>query len=390
VLSDGSPIGKSCGEDTDCPPEARAAGHRRHFGQKWLDNGPFGDDIKAWQLLRTVAFRFREKVMISKPLAFGLLAAGCVVAAAGGAFLAVRQNEVTRQPAAVTAPPRTEANASAGQPVSETEAIVATKPAEPALEAAPVRPPAAQVEPPRTRRASAPQRASQTARREPAAAPAPSPVPERTPPPVEPPVAVPTTQPETPVEPARPYEPPPAVERQFEEVVVPASSVIGLQVTTALSSERTQVEDRVEARVTRDVTSVGRVAIPAGSRVIGSVTLVERGGKVKERARLGVRFHTLVLADGSELQLRTEGIFREGESPTGESARKIGGAAVGGAILGAILGGGKGAIVGGATGAAGGTAVVMSGDRNAATLPSGTIVTVRLTSPLTVDLPRDK
>jgi type IV secretory pathway VirB10-like protein len=180
-----------------------------------------------------------------------------------------------------------------------------------------------------------------------------------------------------------------AVEPQFEEVTVPASAVIGLQIETPLSSERAQLEDRVSARVTRDVMSRGRVAIPAGSRVLGSVTLVEKGGKVKERARLGVRFHTLVLADGSELPVRTEAIFREGASPAADSSRKIGGAAVGGAVLGAILGGGKGAVIGGATGAAGGTAVVMAGDRHAATLPNGTIVTVRLTSPVDVQVERD-
>ena len=73
---------------------------------------------------------------------------------------------------------------------------------------------------------------------------------------------------------------------------------------TSLSSERARVEDRVDARVTRDVLAGGRVAIPAGSRVLGSVTLVDRGGKVKEQARLGVRFHTLVLADGSEVPLQ--------------------------------------------------------------------------------------
>jgi hypothetical protein len=159
---------------------------------------------------------------------------------------------------------------------------------------------------------------------------------------------------------------------------------MGLQIETPVSSERARVEDRVEARVTRSLAVDGRTAIPAGTRVVGSVTLVERGGKVKERARLGVRFHTLVLADGTELPIRTEAIFRDGESPAGESTRKIGGAAVGGAILGAIMGGKKGAVVGGATGAAGGTAVVMAGDRNAATLPVGAVVTVRLSAPLTV------
>jgi len=173
---------------------------------------------------------------------------------------------------------------------------------------------------------------------------------------------------------------------QFEEVVLPASTVIGLRVETPLSSERTRLEDRVEARVTRDVSADGHLAIPAGSRVIGSVTLVEPGGKMKERARLGVRFHTVVLANGREVPLRTDVILREGESPSAESARKIGGAAIGGAILGAIIGGGKGAAIGTAAGAAGGSAAVMAGDRNAATLPVGTIVSVRLSAPASIEV----
>ena len=105
--------------------------------------------------------------------------------------------------------------------------------------------------------------------------------------------------------------------------------------------------------MTRDVRVGDRVAIPAGCVVQGSVMEVERGGKVKERARLGIRFHTVVLADGSRLSIRTDSVVREGASPANESAAKIGGAAVGGAILGAILGGGKGAVIGG-TGRRGG------------------------------------
>jgi hypothetical protein len=183
---------------------------------------------------------------------------------------------------------------------------------------------------------------------------------------------------------------PPPAKPQFVEVVVPASSVVGLHVSTSITSETAKVEDRVEARVTRDVIADGRVAIPAGTKVIGDVTLVERGGKMKDKARLGVRFHTLVLADGDQVPFRTDAILREGASPGAESARKIGGAAMGGAIIGAIIGGAKGAAIGSATGAAGGGAVVMAGDRNAATLPTGTIVTVRLTAPVAIDVEREQ
>lgn len=326
--------------------------------------------------------------MNPKILAVGALVAGCISAAAGGAYFAVRQNGVP--PAVVeSSPPATPA----AQPVAETEAVIGTPsgtPAQPAAEAPAqeaekAAPPTPRAEPRRERPAPAPARQSRSAVASAQAAPA-----QATPTPERPQDGVPVATP--PVEPVPevrvPEVPPAPPEPQFEELVVPASAIIGLQVETPLSSERARIEDRVDARVTRDVTSAGRIAIPAGSRVIGAVSLVERGGKMKGAARLGVRFHTLVLADGRELPLRTEAVYREGSSPGNESARKIGGAAIGGAILGAIMGGGKGAAIGGAAGAGAGSAAVMAGDRNAATLPAGTVVNVRLSAPAAIEVGR--
>ncbi len=334
---------------------------------------------------------------MSSRILVAILAAGCVTAAAGGAYVAVRQNAAV--PAVASPAPA----APVTKPVSETEALVDRTPVNPpqaeapaperTVAPAPVRP---EPKPPKASRPD-PVRSAEPRRAAPAPSRAEAPVaPSRPAASMSLPAERPSTEgptvsrlPEAAAEPVPSFEARPAVrEPQFEEVVLPASSVLGLQVETPLSSERTRIEDRVDARVTRDVTANGRVAIPSGSRVIGSVTLVERGGKMKERARLGVRFHTLVLADGSEVPLRTESIIREGDSPSNESARKIGGAAIGGAILGAIMGGGKGAMVGGAAGAAGGSAVVMSGDRNAATLPAGTVVSVRLAAPATIEVER--
>jgi type IV secretory pathway VirB10-like protein len=171
-------------------------------------------------------------------------------------------------------------------------------------------------------------------------------------------------------------------EKEWEAVLVPAESVIGLQLESSISSEFARVEDRVDARVTRDVRVGSRVAIPAGTRAIGTVVLVERGGRVKERARLGLRFTTLILPDTTRLTINTETIYREGESPAGQSTAKIGGATIGGAILGAILGGGKGAAIGSGIGAAGGTAAAMNGDRMPVSLPAGTPLSVRTQAPI--------
>jgi hypothetical protein len=174
----------------------------------------------------------------------------------------------------------------------------------------------------------------------------------------------------------------------LEELVVAAQSVIGLQLETSVTSERARLEDEVVARVTRDVKVGDRVAIPAGARAQGEVTLVERGGRVRDRARLGVRFTSIVLADGTRLPIQTETIFREGDAPGRESAAKIGGGAIGGAIIGGILGGAKGAAIGSTVGAGAGTAAVMAGGRNNATLSAGSPLTVRLEEPVIITVER--
>jgi hypothetical protein len=201
---------------------------------------------------------------------------------------------------------------------------------------------------------------------------------------------VPMSQPAAPVESAdsavaeRRTAAPEPPKKQFEELIVPADSVIGLQIENPVSSDHAKVEDPVHARVSRDVKVRDQVAIPAGSRAEGSVTLVDKGGKLKDQARLGIRFHTIVLADGTRLPINTETIYREGDSPARESAAKIGGGAVGGAVLGAILGGKKGAIIGSTIGAGAGGAAVMASDPNTATVAAGSTVTVRMSAPATV------
>jgi hypothetical protein len=195
--------------------------------------------------------------------------------------------------------------------------------------------------------------------------------------PIEAPRPAPEAEPIHPAEPARP---------EYHELVLAADSVIGLQVETAVNSETAKIEDAVTARVTRDVKIGDQVAIPAGSKARGEVTLVEKGGKLRERAKLGVRFSSIVLADGTHVPISTETIYREGDAPTRESAAKIGGGAIGGAIIGGILGGAKGVAIGSAIGGGAGSAAVMAGGRNPATLSPGSPVTIRLEQPATVTI----
>jgi hypothetical protein len=172
----------------------------------------------------------------------------------------------------------------------------------------------------------------------------------------------------------------PVVPEREEMVALASNTVIGVRLDTTVSSETAQVEDAVRARVTRAVVVDGVTVIPAGTRLNGHVTEVDRGGRVRERARIGVRFTSIDLGDDVRVPISTEAIYRSGESPSGEATAKIGASAVVGSILGGVLGGKRGAVIGGAAGAGGGTAMVMAGGRNAAVLESGTSLTLRLTA----------
>ena len=299
-----------------------------------------------------------------------ILAVVCVAAGAGGTFLALRNDAAPVSSAEIETLPAATSSAT----VAESEDVIEPAPAALPSALQPVTPKARPAQPPPPPRA--PVRQVATAPRAPE-------------PPPPPPVVTQDTRPAVPIEPAaisdnrasHSVEPPAP---SFEELVVAADSVIGLQLESPVTSERAQVEDSVVARVTREVRVGDRVVIPAGAKAFGEVTLVERGGKVRERARLGVRFTSVVLADGTRLPMRSETIYREGDSPGRESAAKIGGGAIGGAIIGGILGGAKGAAIGGSIGAGAGSAAVMAGDRNHATLSAGTPLTVRIEDPIVV------
>ncbi len=346
--------------------------------------------------------------MLSNRFAFGALAIACIGAAAGGGYFASRQSNAASTANAPSTSGRSLADRSNTVPVQETEAVVddtvpppqshgaaaasgkASKRAPsagPQLErsvaaARPSRPAAAgakTTDPLPTLDRTWPSGAAINVPQVPPSAA----VPGNPTPPADPPAPASKPEERTAQEIPRPPDPP---QKTFAELVVPADSVIGLQSETNLSSERARLEDRVEARVTRDVRVRDTVAIAAGARAIGSVVSVERGGKFKERARLGIRFHTLVLADGTRVPISTETIYRDGDAPGKESAAKVGGATVGGAILGAIFGGGKGAAIGATAGAGAGSATVMASEQKNASLRSGEPITVRILSPVSVTI----
>jgi len=140
-------------------------------------------------------------------------------------------------------------------------------------------------------------------------------------------------------------------------------------------SRTARLEDRFEATVARPVYLDGRIVIPDGSRVQGTVTEVQRAQRPARGGRLNLAFDRLLLDDGSTVDLTARVVQVHEDIGSGDTVKQGAiGAAIGG-ILGKVLGGTKGAIVGVLIGGAGG-AIASNGDD--VELPAGTVFTLQL------------
>jgi hypothetical protein len=162
---------------------------------------------------------------------------------------------------------------------------------------------------------------------------------------------------------------------------VPVGTEVDVRLQSSLNSGTAQVEDRFDGTTIADVLVDGRVTIPAGSVVRGVVTSVEPGTRTNRTAKMTVSFDQVTI-DARSYPIRgtvTQAI--EGEGIRGEAGRTAAGAGVG-AIIGGILGGFKGALAGVLIGG-GGTIAATEGKE--VELPQGSILRIRLDSPVLID-----
>ena len=161
---------------------------------------------------------------------------------------------------------------------------------------------------------------------------------------------------------------------------IPAGQELDVRLRTTLSSETATVEQRFETTSVVDVVQNGRVLVPAGSVLRGVVSAVDKAGRVDRDGSLTLTFDRLTV-NGRDREIRGSAtqIF-ESRGIREEGTVAGAGAGVGG-IVGGIIGGVKGAILGAVIGAGGAIAAT---DGKDITLPAGSIVRVRLDSPVRV------
>jgi len=165
-----------------------------------------------------------------------------------------------------------------------------------------------------------------------------------------------------------------------QEGVIPSGQELDVRLGTTLSSKTAKVEQRFEATTVADLTQNGRVLIPAGSRVRGVVAAVDPADRLHRAGSLTLSFDEVeVRGRGNPIHAQATNVFESGGIREEGGTAGIGAGA--GAIVGGILGGVKGAILGAVIGAGGAIAATEGKDID---LPAGSIIRIRLDSPLTM------
>ena len=167
------------------------------------------------------------------------------------------------------------------------------------------------------------------------------------------------------------------------DVNVPAGQSILVRMIDGVDSARNHVGDIFHASLETDLNVNGVLVARKGADVYGRLANAEKSGNFSGRSELQLEL-TRMVVDGKDYPLVSSDYNVQGKSQGSGTAKKVGGGAVAGAIIGAIAGGGKGAAIGAAAGGGAGAAVQVLTKGAQVKVPSETLLEFRLQQPVTV------
>ena len=178
---------------------------------------------------------------------------------------------------------------------------------------------------------------------------------------------------------------------------LPVGTMLRARLRNGVGTDSTPANTPFAADVTENVVDAGRVVIPAGSTVEGTITEVRGGRRIRGAALIHFQVQRLILPDGTRVPLGAAVIDTDQYADTrvdaegnvvhkdhaGETLAAMSLATGGAAAAGGVIGGPPGALVGAAVGAGVSTVWWLKQDRQTH-LPGETLLVFGLTQPLPV------
>lgn len=139
-----------------------------------------------------------------------------------------------------------------------------------------------------------------------------------------------------------------------QPLIIPAGTPITVRLQQSVSSGISVPGERFEAVLDEPIVVGDRTILPVGALVSGHVVAVHRSGRLRHPGEIALTLDTVTVGN-RQVPVNTSNVVARGGSHKKRNLSWIGGGAGGGALIGALAGGGKGALIGSGIGAAAGT-----------------------------------
>jgi BON domain len=173
---------------------------------------------------------------------------------------------------------------------------------------------------------------------------------------------------------------------QPQPIIVPAGTALTVTTSQPLSSKTSQAGQGFAATLAQPVSIDGRMALPKGASVNGTVVSAKSQGKIKGGGELALALTSVSFHDQT-YEIQTNVLKSEQKGKGKRTAATTGGGAAGGALIGGLAGGGKGAGIGALAGAGAGLiGGAMTGNKQIE-IPAESALSFTLAVPLTLPPP---
>jgi hypothetical protein len=166
-------------------------------------------------------------------------------------------------------------------------------------------------------------------------------------------------------------------------ITVPAGQPLLVRMIDGVDSKKNNVGDIFHASLETDLNVNGNLVARKGTDVYGRLAEAKEAGHFSGSSELQLELTRMVI-NGQDYPVVSSDYSLKGKGRGANTAQKVGGGAVAGAIIGAIAGGGKGAAIGAGAGSAAGAGVQVFTRGQQVKVPSETLLEFRLQQPLTV------
>ncbi len=156
-----------------------------------------------------------------------------------------------------------------------------------------------------------------------------------------------------------------------------------MRMIDGVDSAKNHVGDVFHASLETDLTIGNTVVARKGTDVYGRLAEAKEAGHMSGSSELQLEL-TRIVIDGKDYPVVSSDYSLKGKGRGSDTAKKVGGGAVAGAIIGGIAAGGKGAAIGAGVGSAAGAGVQVLTKGQQVKVPSETLLEFRLQQPATV------